>query len=172
MFLPDLRLRGACLGCALWVAACASPLPEPAPPAAPTATPNPAPLPPPAQPEAPSALSYGLVTSQVRKGETTQLELVQLFGSPNITSYDTAGIETWVYERTATQTDVQARSEAARGAANLGAFFGSGSAGASVEGGRSASTGTARTSVRSITVIVKFAPDKTVSDYSVRASYF
>jgi hypothetical protein len=112
------------------------------------------------------------VTSQVRKGETTQLDLVQLFGSPNISSYDSAGIETWVYERTVTQTDVQTRSQTAQGAANLGLFFDSTRVGGGASGSQSANTGSAMTSVRSITVIVKFAPNKTVSDYSVRASYF
>ncbi len=113
-----------------------------------------------------------MVTSQVRKGETTQLELVQLFGSPNISSYDSAGIETWVYERTVTQTDIQTNSKAVQGAANLGVFFNFGQAGAGVSGERASVSSTAATSVRSITVIVKFAANRTVSDYSVRASYF
>lgn len=113
-----------------------------------------------------------MVTSQVRKGQTTQLDLVQLFGSPNISSYDSAGIETWVYERTVTQTDIQTNSRAVQGAANLSVFFNFGQAGGGVSGERAAVSSTATTSVRSITVIVKFAANRTVSDYSVRASYF
>lgn len=137
------------------------------------AAPAPAALPvTPTEPPQASALSYGMVTSQVRKGETTQLELVQLFGSPNISSYDSAGIETWVYERTVTQTDIQTNSKAVQGAANLGVFFNFGQAGAGVSGERASVSSTAATSVRSITVIVKFAANRTVSDYSVRASYF
>jgi hypothetical protein len=137
------------------------------------ATPAPAALPAaPTEPPQASALSYGMVTSQVRKGQTTQLDLVQLFGSPNISSYDSAGIETWVYERTVTQTDIQTNSKAVQGAANLGVFFNYGQAGAGVSGERASVASTATTSVRSITVIVKFAANRTVSDYSVRASYF
>jgi hypothetical protein len=137
--------------------------------------PKPIPAPAPiasAEPPQQSALSYGLVTSQVRKGVTTQLELVQLFGSPNISTFDSAGIESWVYERTVTQTDVQSNSRSKQAAANLGVFFNEVQAGAGAATGQSTSTGTTTTSVRSITVIVKFAPNKTVSDYSVRASYF
>jgi len=124
------------------------------------------------EPAQPSALSYGMVTSQVRKGETKQYELVQLFGSPNISTFDSAGIETWVYERTVRQTDVQQNTQAAQGAVNLGAFFNFGQAGAAVAGNKSTATTTSTTSLRSITVIVKFNAEHVVSDYSVRASYF
>lgn len=120
----------------------------------------------------PSALSYGTVTSQVQKGKTTQSDLLQSFGGPNIATTDRDGTETWVYERTATQTDVQANSQAAQGAASLGAFFKYIDLQASGSVGRSASASSTSSSVRSLTVIVKFAADKTVADYSVRASTF
>ncbi len=138
---------------------------------APSPTPVAAPIVAP-QPAAPSALSYGTVTSAVRKGETTQLDLVQLFGSPNISTYDSAGIETWVYERTVSQTDVQSNSKAVQGAANLGLFFNFGSVAGGASGSQSTQAASTVTSVRSITVIVKFNDQKIVSDYSVRASYF
>jgi hypothetical protein len=146
--------------------------PTPAPePQKPSSIPAPAPITA-SEPAAPSALSYGMVTSQVRKGETRQLELVQLFGSPNISTFDSAGIETWVYERTVRQTDIQQNNKTAQGAANLGAFFNFGQAGAGVAGSQSAAGSTSTSSVRSITVIVKFTAQHVVSDFSVRASYF
>ncbi len=140
------------------------------PPAAPAAAPAAAPTA--GAPATASTLSYGTVTSQVQKGKTTQMDLLQIFGGPNIATTDRDGIETWVYERTATQTDVQANSQAAQGAASLGAFFKyvNVQAGGSVE--RSVSASSTSSSVRSLTVIVKFAADKTVADYSVRASTF
>jgi hypothetical protein len=156
-----LILIGGCAGAPAPTTESAPSKPIPAP--APITSPEPAQR---------SALSYGLVTSQVRKGVTTQLELVQLFGSPNISTFDSAGVESWVYERTVTQTEVQSKAKSAQAAANLGVFFGSGSGSGGVAGEQSSSGGTATTSVRSITVIVKFAPNKTVADYSVRASYF
>lgn len=119
-----------------------------------------------------SALSYGTVTSQVIKGKTTQLELLQVFGGPNIATTDRDGVETWVYERSATQTEAQAGSQAAQGTASLGAFFKyiDLQAGGSIS--RSAAHSSASSSIRSLTVIVKFAADKTVADYTVRASTF
>ncbi len=152
------------------LSACVSPPALPAS-AAPSPTPPPAAIVAP-QPATPSALSYGTVTAAVRKGETTQLDLVQLFGSPNISTYDSAGIETWVYERTVTQTDVQSNSKAVQGAANLGVFFNFGNVGGGVAGGQSTQATSTASSIRSITVIVKFNDKKIVSDYSVRASYF
>lgn len=119
-----------------------------------------------------SALSYGTVTSQVQKGKTTQIELLQVFGGPNISTTDRDGVETWVYERTATQSDVQSNSHSAQGAASLGAFFKFVNVDVSGSTGRSSSGSSASSSVRSLTVIVKFAADKTVADYSVRASTF
>ena len=46
------------------------------------------------------------------------------------------------------------------------------SVGASVGGGQSSSAASTTSSFRSLTVITKFNADKTVKDYSVRASQF
>jgi hypothetical protein len=153
------------------VGGCASPPAPVVEPPPPKPIPAQEPLVSPAPPQQ-SALSYGLVTSQVRKGVTTQLDLVQLFGSPNISTFDSTGVESWVYERTVTQTQVQSNARSVQAAANLDVFFNEGQAGGGVAGGQANSTGTTVTSLRSITVIIKFAPNKTVADYSVRASYF
>lgn len=119
-----------------------------------------------------STLSYGAVTSQVVKGKTTQLELLQVFGGPNIATTDRDGVETWVYERSATQTDVQGGSQAAQGTASLGAFFKYVDVQAGGSMSRSQTASSTSSSIRSLTVIVKFAADKTVADYTVRASTF
>ena len=124
----------------------------------------------------PGRLSYGTVTSQVKKGQTTQAELLDLFGGPNISTTDASGLETWVYERSASETDASGSSDAR----NLNAFFGAGgnvggaSVGGGVAGGASSTRDRSRTtnSVRNLTVIVKFNEDKTVRDYSVRQSTF
>jgi hypothetical protein len=127
-------------------------------------------------PNTASRLSYGTITSTVKKNQTTQLDLLDLFGGPNISSTDADGLETWVYERSASQTDSAASSDAR----NLNAFFGGGgniggaTIGGGVAGGSRSTDDRARTStsVRNLTVIIKFNPDKTVRDYSVRQSTF
>ncbi len=121
---------------------------------------------------APGGLSYGGVTSQVQKNKTTQFELLQLFGGPNISTTDGEGNEVWVYERAVTETERQSRSEGWQAAANLGLFFSSVQLGGGGTTGRSSSSGSTSTAYRSLTVIVKFSADKTVKEYSVRASQF
>ena len=123
-----------------------------------------------------SGLSYGAVTAVVKKGQTTQAELIDLFGGPNISTTDAAGVETWVYERTSSTSDTAGSADAK----NLEAFFGAGAAagpvavGGGVAGGTRKNNDQRRTtnSVRTLTVVVKFNDDKTVKDYSARASYF
>ena len=126
--------------------------------------------------ERPSNLSYGTVTATVKKNVTTQMDLLNLFGGPNISTTDADGLETWVYERTASVTDSAGNAESK----SFEAFFGAGgSAGPVVlgggAGGGARSNSDARrsvNSVRTLTVVVKFNPDKTVKDCSSRASYF
>ncbi len=119
-----------------------------------------------------SALSYGTVTATVTKGKTTQMDLIQMFGGPNISTIDGDGLETWVYERSVNQTDVASKTQNWQAAANLGVAFGHVQAGGSVGGGQSEGASSTASSFRSLTAIVKFNTDKTVKDYSVRASQF
>ena len=126
--------------------------------------------------ERPSNLSYGTVTATVKKNVTTQAELIDLVGGPNISTTDKDGAETWVYERTASMSDTAGTADQK----NVAAFFGAGGTigNAAIGGGASGSAARQNnqqrnvTSVRTLTVVVKFNPDKTVKDYSARASYF
>lgn len=123
-----------------------------------------------------SALSYGTVTSRVEKNKTTQTDLIEQFGGPNISSLDADGSEVWIYERSVTQTDVATQSKDYRGAVNMGVSFGyphfGATAGASGSAERSSGQSSSTTSTRTLTVIVKFNANKTVKDYSARATTF
>lgn len=151
-----------------------------------------APAPPPIQPRAdinervdnpaagtverPSALSYGSVNATVKKNVTTQSDLLNLFGGPNISTTDAEGVETWVYERTSSMTDTAGGREDR----DFAAFFGAGASigpaviGGGAGGSKHSGTDQRRTvnSVRTLTVVVKFNDNKTVKDVSSRASYF
>lgn len=119
-----------------------------------------------------STLSYGGVTSQVQKSRTTQLDLVQMFGGPNISTTDGEGTEVWVYERSVSETERRNKSDGWQAAANLGVFFSAAGISGGGSTGRSSEAGSTTTSFRSLTVIVKFNPNKTVREYSVRSSQF
>jgi hypothetical protein len=144
--------------------------------------------PPPAerQPEPPpSALSYGMVTGRVKKGVTTQQELLELFGGPSVMTTDKDDTEVWMYDKTTTtvsgaskQTSRQTRqSDASAMATYFGipliAGVGRSNGSEKEQTDRENQNEVSSTSsVKTITFIIKFSADKTVKDYSVRqASY-
>jgi len=140
-----------------------------------------APAPPPSPPVEPhDPLSYGRVTSTVKKGTTTQSELVALFGGPSIATLDSDGTETWVYERTASETTSTGHSTATgvgtSQAERLDLFFGLGFFIKGKDRGQVKAESdvitTVSHSIKTLTVVVKFNQDKTVKDFSARASYF
>ena len=116
-------------------------------------------------------LSYG-TASQMKKGVTTQDEIVRNFGAPNITTTNAAGNEVWVYDRISTESQQDGWSEASRFQQFLGIPLYPGTAGMSGQqasakygGGRSSRSST-------LTVIIDFDKNKRVSDYGVRAAQF
>jgi hypothetical protein len=46
-----------------------------------------------------NSLTHGMVQMNVKVGVTTQAEIVEAFGAPNITTLDGSGQEMWVYDR-------------------------------------------------------------------------
>lgn len=131
-----------------------------------------APVPPEPQSAPVTSVASSGPLAEVRKGTTTQSDLLRLFGGPNLTTYDETGLETWIYERTLTQVDTVSSDQSRQGSASLGLFFKSVEAG--VSGSKSTASGavSTRSAVRSTTVIVKFSADRTVYDYSVKETYF
>jgi hypothetical protein len=51
-----------------------------------------------------NTLTHGMVQMNLRVGTTTQMEVLDSFGGPNITTIDGDGREVWVYDRHATVT--------------------------------------------------------------------
>jgi hypothetical protein len=133
----------------------------------------------------PSALSYGMVTGRVQKGVTTQQNIIDLFGGPSTMTTDKDGVEVWMYDKTSSTVSgsyAQSGAQASHDEANtMAAFLGiplvAGVAGTSASANSqsaqvSQGTENVTSSVKTITFIIKFNPDKTVKDYAVRqASY-
>ena len=120
----------------------------------------------------PSPLSYGAITSTVKKGTTTQGDLVRLFGGPNIATLDADGTETWVYEKTASETSTTSQQTVTAQAQRLDIYFGLGLLRQETGAAQSNAGATVTHSIKTLTVIIKFNQDKTVKDFSARASYF
>lgn len=118
--------------------------------------------------ESANTLTHGMAQMTLRVGTSTQAEVLETFGGPNITTLDGDGREVWVYDRFAT---VSASKDSGF---SIGMLVGAG--GGSVGGGAglgfSNSKSKNSTSTRSMTLIIKFGPDKRVVDFKSRSSSF
>lgn len=103
-----------------------------------------------------SELTHGNVQMNLEVGETTQTEVLETFGAPNITSIDSSGREVWTYQRHATVSQSSSR----------GGYWTIILAGGS---GRSAG---AEQTMRTMTLIIKFDENKVVHEFRSRASNF
>jgi hypothetical protein len=107
-------------------------------------------------PAGPNNLTHGAVQLKLQKGVTTQNDVIEVFGAPNITTIDGDGREVWTYRRHATVTTTSGSTTYF----NI-LVFGTQSGGAS---GSQSST--------SMTLVIKFGPDKRVTDFQSMASSF
>lgn len=103
-----------------------------------------------------SELTHGNVQMNVKVGETTQTQILEAFGAPNITTIDASGQEVWTYQRHATVAQASSGSNAWT---------------VLLVGGSQSASGFEQTS-RTITLIIKFDESKVVSDFRSRASNF
>ena len=115
----------------------------------------------------PSAFTLGLVQKELRTG-LSQAEVVERLGSPNILTRDAGGREAWVYDRVASDVEVSGGSVGLGGAGSA--------AGGSVAGLLGFSAGKrsekARSSQRTLTVVVRFSAAGTVESFSWHHSRF
>ena len=113
--------------------------------------------------------SYGLAKKKLEKGKTTQQQVVELFGAPNITTKGTGDIaEVWTYEKVSSEFV----------ASQVGVGGGVGVAGhpgsVGIAGGLLGNYGKQKgaSSVRTVTLIIKFDANEIVSDYRIIETNF
>ena len=115
-----------------------------------------------------NTLTHGMVQMTLKVGETSQAEILEKFGGPNITTIDGSGQEMWVYDRHATvSSDKQS-------GFSIGLAVGGGSGGVGAGGGLGFGSKKSKssTTTRSMTLIIKFDANKIVSDFKSRSSSF
>lgn len=113
--------------------------------------------------------SYGLAKKMLEKGKTTQQQVVELFGAPNITTKGTGDIaEVWTYEKVS--SEFVASQVGVGGGAGVAAHPGS----VGLAGGLLGSYGKQKgvSSVRTVTLIIKFDSNEIVSDYRIMETNF
>lgn len=118
--------------------------------------------------DAANTLTHGMVQMTLRVGETTQLEVVEAFGAPNITTLDAQGQEVWVYDRQATVAS------AGSSGFSIGMLLGGAGSGAAGGGGIGFGSSKSKSSQtqRSMTLVIKFDASKKVVDFKSRSSSF
>jgi hypothetical protein len=116
----------------------------------------------------PNTLTHGMVQMNLRVGVTTQADVLETFGGPNVTTLDGDGREVWMYDRFATVTATK------DSGFSIGILGGAGGGG--IAGGAGLGFGTSKSkassSTRSMTLIIKFGPDHRVVDFKSRSSSF
>ena len=116
----------------------------------------------------PNTLTHGMVQINLKVGTTTQAQIIEAFGGPNITTIDGSGQEMWVYDRHATVSYDKTSGF------SIGLFGGGGGGGAAGLGGLGFSNKKSRSSQssRAMTLVIKFDANKVVSDFQSRSSSF
>ena len=110
-----------------------------------------------------SELTHGNVQMNVKVGVTTQAQILDVFGAPNITTIDGTGQEVWTYQRAGTVE----QSTTSRGFWTILLTGGA----AAVAGQSQEASGFEQTQ-RMMTLIIKFSDQNVVTDFHSRASEF
>jgi outer membrane protein assembly factor BamE (lipoprotein component of BamABCDE complex) len=103
-----------------------------------------------------SILTQGNVQMNLKVGLTTKADVLNTFGSPNITTRDASGEEVWSYQRQATVTQ-------SSGSSDYWSIF--------LTGESRSAAGFAQSS-RMMTLIITFNSKDVVSDFRSRSSDF
>lgn len=108
-------------------------------------------------------LTVGTVQREIHLGMSAA-DVAYVLGSPNIVTTDDQRNETWIYDKISSDV-TYSRSEGSI----VGLIFGNSAAGAGVG---STSAGSASTSQRTLTVVIKFDDANLVRDFSYHTSQF
>ena len=115
-------------------------------------------------PNSKNQLTHGQVQLTLKKDVTTQEEVLQAFGAPNVTTIDAEGREVWTYQKHATVVNSSSIGAGAGAGASLGKVI----LGTGISGSKSGLESSSRT----MTLIIKFDNSKHVYDFNSFSSSF
>ncbi|MCX5705458.1 MAG: hypothetical protein NTZ92_05340 [Candidatus Omnitrophica bacterium] len=104
------------------------------------------------QPVQKGNLTPGMAKTKIIKGQTTQNEILEVFGAPNIVTKNKSGNEVWTYDKASVET----------GTSDVyGTILIAGGSGSK-----------ATTSAKTFTLMIEFSENNIVKDFSYRSSAF
>jgi len=120
-------------------------------------------------------MTVGVVQKEIRIG-MSQPDVAMALGSPNIVTKDSAGDETWIYDKIATEASYShsSQSESVGAAGGAGGLLGNVLILGGIGYGRSGSSaaGATATTQKTLTVVIKFDRRSFVKNFSYHASKF
>jgi len=117
-------------------------------------------------------MTVGVVQKEIREG-MSQADVAAALGSPNIVTRDSAGDETWIYDKIATEASYSSDSGAIAGQIGAGGLpSGRSLVLGGVAAGHQRSAGAYATTQRTLTVIIKFDDEGLVTTFSYHSSKF
>ena len=116
-------------------------------------------------------MTLGLVQRNIKVG-TSQTDVAEILGSPNIVTQDADGLETWIYDKVSSIT-AYGSSGFGVGLGGFGGGYGSGGLGGGLENvGYNKNGGINKTKQKTLTVVLKFDNNHNVSSFTYHMSAF
>jgi outer membrane protein assembly factor BamE (lipoprotein component of BamABCDE complex) len=116
-------------------------------------------------------MTLGRVQKEIRVGMSS-VDVAEALGSPNMVRRDSAGKETWIYDKFATEASYRnSESNIGGNASGLG-MPGNVLVLGTVNAGHSRNKGSSATTQKTLTVIIRFDADDKVESFSYHSSTF
>ena len=116
-------------------------------------------------------MTLGLVQRNIKVG-TSQADVAEILGSPNIVTQDANGLETWIYDKVSSNT-AYGSSGFGVGLGGFGGGYGSGGLGGGLANvGYNKNGGVNQSVQKTLTVVLKFDNNHNVSSFTYHMSAF
>lgn len=116
-------------------------------------------------------MTLGLVQRNIKVG-TSQADVAEILGSPNIVTQDADGLETWIYDKVSSIT-AYGSSGFGVGLGGFGGGYGSGGLGSGLANvGYNKNGGVNQSVQKTLTVVLKFDNNHNVSSFTYHMSAF
>lgn len=116
-------------------------------------------------------MTLGLVQRDIKVG-TSQADVAQILGSPNIVTQDADGKETWIYDKVSSITSYGSSGFGVNVGGFGGGFGWNGIGGGMGNIGYNKNGGTVQSNQKTLTVVLKFDNNHNVSSFSYHMSSF